>query len=209
MSLCSGEARRYTPLLRGETAADWREIFRKSWSKCNDKYVFNKPRAIELHEARLQEDYEMWLEWREKFGVNKLLMDTSSNRHIIFTALQVSALIRVRSSVHSPLSFARPRTRTLAEAHREGGSRGQEVAEVRRGLSRLWSGPRGQRRHGGFVQVVARRRLGLRPPRRHGAIFPAPRAPVEPRQREARRAGAVALVPVDGCTRRTQYSAKS
>ena len=92
---------RYTPLLRGETAADWREIFRKEWGKCNDKYVFNKPRAIELHEARLQEDYEMWLEWREKFGVNKLLMDTSSNRHIIFTALQVSPLIRVRSSLLS------------------------------------------------------------------------------------------------------------
>ena len=104
---------RYTPLLRGETAADWREIFRKSWSKCNDKYVFNKPRAIELHEARLQEDYDNWLKWREKFGVGMLLNDTSSNRHIIFTALQVSVFIRVRSSVlsakfRSPMR-ARPR----------------------------------------------------------------------------------------------------
>ena len=92
---------RYTPLLRGETAADWRGTFRKEWRKCNGKYVFNKPRAIELHEARLQEDYDIWLEWREKFGVGMLLNDTSSNRHIIFTALQVSVLIRVRSSVLS------------------------------------------------------------------------------------------------------------
>ena len=90
---------RYTPLLRGETAADWREIFRKEWRKCNYKYVFNKPRAIELHEARLQEDYDRWLKWREKFGVNMLLFRSSSSRGIIFKALQVSALIRVRSSL--------------------------------------------------------------------------------------------------------------
>ena len=109
---------RYTPLLRGETAADWREIFRKSWSKCNDKYVFNKPRAIELHEARLQEDYEMWLEWREKFGVNVLLMDTSQNRHIIFTALQVSLF--ASSRLYCPIAYY---VRALAEAHREGGPR--------------------------------------------------------------------------------------
>ena len=88
---------RYTPLLRGETAADWRDTFRKEWYKCNDKYEFrcNKTRLIELQEATLQEDYDNWLKWREKFGVGMLLNDTSSNRHIIFTALQVSALIRV------------------------------------------------------------------------------------------------------------------
>ena len=91
----------YTPLLRGETAADWRGEFRKAWRKCNDKYVFNKPRAIELHEARLQEDYDRWLKWREKFGVNMLLFRSSSSRGIIFNALKVSLLIRVRSSLRS------------------------------------------------------------------------------------------------------------
>ena len=80
----------YTPLLRGETAADWRGTFRKEWRKCNGKYVFNKPRAIELQEARLQEDYDRWLKWREKFGVNMLLFRSSSSRGIIFKALQVS-----------------------------------------------------------------------------------------------------------------------
>ena len=98
---------RYTPLLRGESAADWRETFRKAWRKCNDKYVFNKPRAIELQEARLQEDYDRWLKWREKFGVNMLLFRSSSSRGIIFNALKVSVLIRVRSSLRS-----RPRRST-------------------------------------------------------------------------------------------------
>ena len=85
----------YTPLLRGETAADWRETYRKELQKINNKYGFCKQEYLIDGSTFLQEDYDRWLEWREKFGVNKLLMDTSSNRHIIFTALQVSALIRV------------------------------------------------------------------------------------------------------------------
>ena len=45
---------RYTPLLRGETAADWRGEFRKALHKCNDSHGFrNKPRLHELQEARL------------------------------------------------------------------------------------------------------------------------------------------------------------
>ena len=97
----------YTPLPRGETAADWRGEFRKALHKCNDRYIFNKPRAIELQEARLQEDYDRWLKWREKFGVDMLLIRSSSSRGIIFKALQVSVLIRVRSSLRS-----RPRRST-------------------------------------------------------------------------------------------------
>ena len=98
----------YTPLLRGETAADWRGEFRKVLRKCNDKYNFrNKPRLHELQEARLQEDYDRWLKWREKFGVNMLLIRSSSSRSIIFNAMKVSLLIRVRSSLRS-----RPRRST-------------------------------------------------------------------------------------------------
>ena len=96
---------RYTPLPRGETAADWRGEFRKALRKCNDSHGFrNKPRLHELQEARLQEDYDRWLKWREKFGVNMLLFRSSSSRGIIFNALQVSVLIRVRSS-YSPVAF--------------------------------------------------------------------------------------------------------
>ena len=98
----------YTPLPRGETAADWRGEFRKALHKCNDSHGFrNKPRLHELQEARLQEDYDRWLKWREKFGVNMLLFRSSSSRGIIFKALQVSVLIRVRSSLCS-----RPRRST-------------------------------------------------------------------------------------------------
>ena len=92
----------YTPLPRGETAADWRGEFRKALHKCNDSHGFrNKPRLHELQEARLQEDYDRWLKWREKFGVNMLLFRSSSSRGIIFEALKVSLLIRVRSSLCS------------------------------------------------------------------------------------------------------------
>ena len=92
----------YTPLPRGETAADWRGEFRKALHKCNDSHGFrNKPRLHELQEARLQEDYDRWLKWREKFGVNMLLFRSSSSRGIIFNALKVSLLIRVRSSLRS------------------------------------------------------------------------------------------------------------
>ena len=81
----------YTPLPRGETAADWRGEFRKALRKHNDSYGFRtKPRLRELQEARLQEDYDRWLKWREKFGVNMLLFRSSSSRGIIFKALQVS-----------------------------------------------------------------------------------------------------------------------
>ena len=98
----------YTPLLRGETAADWRGEFRKVLRKHNDSYGFRtKPRLNELQEARLQEDYDRWLKWREKFGVNMLLFRSSSSRSIIFNALKVSLLIRVRSSLRS-----RPRRST-------------------------------------------------------------------------------------------------
>ena len=93
---------RYTPLPRGETAADWRDTFRKQLRKYNDKFVScNKTRLIEIQEARLQEDYDRWLKCREKFGVDMLLIRSSSSRSIIFKALQVSVLIRVRSSVLS------------------------------------------------------------------------------------------------------------
>ena len=91
----------YTPLLRGETAADWRETYRKALQKINDKYGFCKQEYLIDGSTFLQEDYDNWLKWREKFGVGMLLNDTSSNRHIIFTALQVSVLIRVRSSLLS------------------------------------------------------------------------------------------------------------
>ena len=85
----------YTPLLRGETAADWRETYRKALQKINDKYGFCKQEYLIDGSTFLQEDYDNWLKWREKFGVGMLLNDTSSSRSIIFTALQVSALIRV------------------------------------------------------------------------------------------------------------------
>ena len=99
---------RYTPLPRGETAADWRNTFRKDLRKYNDKCVpCNKPHLIEIQEARIQEDYGRWLKWREKFGVNMLLFRSSSSRGIIFNALKVSLLIRVRSSLRS-----RPRRST-------------------------------------------------------------------------------------------------
>ena len=101
----------YTPLLRGETAADWRGEFRKVLRKHNDSYGFRtKPRLNELQEARLQEDYDRWLKWREKFGVNMLLFRSSSSRSIIFNALKVSLLIRVRSSLRS-----RPRRSTAGK----------------------------------------------------------------------------------------------
>ena len=119
----------YTPLLRGETAADWRDTFRKDWRKCNDKYVFNKPRAIEILQARIQEDYENWLEWREKEGVYELLNDTNQNRHIIFTALQVSVLIRVRSSVLSA------KFRSPTHAHPRRGSPRRRSPRTRRARS--------------------------------------------------------------------------
>ena len=101
----------YTPLPRGETAADWRGEFRKVLRKHNDSYGFRtKPRLNELQEARLQEDYDRWLKWREKFGVNMLLFRSSSSRSIIFNALKVSLLIRVRSSLRS-----RPRRSTAGK----------------------------------------------------------------------------------------------
>ena len=99
---------RYTPLPRGETAADWRDTFRKDLRKYRAKFVScNRTRLIEIQEARIQEDYDNWLRAREKFGVDMLLIRSSSSRGIIFKALQVSVLIRVRSSLCS-----RPRRST-------------------------------------------------------------------------------------------------
>ena len=98
----------YTPLPRGETAADWRDTFRKDLRKYRAKFVScNRTRLIEIQEARIQEDYDRWLKCREKFGVNMLLFRSSSSRGIIFNALKVSLLIRVRSSLRS-----RPRRST-------------------------------------------------------------------------------------------------
>ena len=105
----------YTPLLRGETAADWRETYRKELRKLNDRYGFCKQKYLIDGSTFLQEDYDEWLKWREKEGVYELLNDTNQNRHIIFTALQVSVLIRVWSSLLGDFRStmrARPRRST-------------------------------------------------------------------------------------------------
>ena len=90
----------YTPLLRGETAADWRGEFRKVLRKHNDSYGFRtKPRLNELQEARLQEDYDRWLKWREKFGVNMLLIRSSSSRRQGRTARRPARAVTDHSSM--------------------------------------------------------------------------------------------------------------
>ena len=119
----------YTPLLRGETAADWRETYRKELRKLNDKYGFCKRAYLIDGSTTLQEDYDTWLEWREKEGVYELLNDTNQNRHVIFTALQVSVLIRVRSSVLSA------KFRSPTHAHPRRGSPRRRSPRTRRARS--------------------------------------------------------------------------
>ena len=93
----------YTPLLRGETAADWRETYRKELQKINNKFGFSRHEYLIDGNTFLQEDYDSWIEWREKFGVDMLLIRSSSSRHIIFTALQVSLFASGR--LYSPIAY--------------------------------------------------------------------------------------------------------
>ena len=103
---------RYTPLPRGETAADWRGKFREYLRKSKDSSLAalrsdvgdNEASRImarlnELDEGKLQERFANWLEGWEECGTVTVQCKTNTTREIIFTALQVSPLIRVRSSL--------------------------------------------------------------------------------------------------------------
>ena len=105
-------------LPRGETAADWRGKFRELRRKPRDSSLTallrsevgdNEASCImarldEIEERQLQKDFANWLEgWEESGGVI-MQDDINTTREVIFTALQVSPLIRVRSS-YSPVAF--------------------------------------------------------------------------------------------------------
>ena len=101
-------------LPRGETAADWRGKFREYLRKSKDSSLAalrsdvgdNEASRImarlnELDEGKLQERFANWLEGWEECGTVTVQCKTNTTREIIFTALQVSPLIRVRSSLLS------------------------------------------------------------------------------------------------------------
>ena len=105
---------RYTPLPRGETAADWRGKFREYLRKSKESSLAalrsdvgdNEASRImarlnELDEGKLQERFANWLEGWEECGTVTVQCKTNTTREIIFTALQVSPLIRIRSSLLS------------------------------------------------------------------------------------------------------------
>ena len=102
-------------LPRGETAADWRGKFRELRRKPRDSSLTallrsevgdNEASCImarldEIEERQLQKDFANWLEgWEESGGVI-MQDDINTTREVIFTALQVSPLIRARSSLLS------------------------------------------------------------------------------------------------------------
>ena len=105
-------------LPRGETAADWRGKFRELRCKSKDSSlaalrseleseVGDKEasrivtRLNELEERQLQKAFANWLEGWEESGTVTVQCKTNTTREVIFTALQVSPLIRARSSLLS------------------------------------------------------------------------------------------------------------
>ena len=108
-------------LPRGETAADWRGTFRELRRKSKDSSlaalrseleseVGDKEasrivtRLNELEERQLQKNFANWLEGWEECGTVTVQCKTNTTREVIFTALQVSPLIRVRLS-YPPVAF--------------------------------------------------------------------------------------------------------
>ena len=108
-------------LPRGETAADWRGTFRELRRKSKESSlaalrseleseVGDKEasrivtRLNELEERQLQENFANWLEGWKECGTVTVQCKTNTTREVIFTALQVSPLIRVRSS-YPPVAF--------------------------------------------------------------------------------------------------------